>query len=105
MKYSTNDDSPIFPTNAGYEKSDKSDKSDDLALKQFNADNSRKNKILKFSMESVRNVLGLTALLLLFDIIIQYFKLDNSLIREVFSVLKYSLTTILGYIFAISKKS
>ena len=97
MSKHENDDRPMFSgpvdNNAGI-------KIDPLVRQKFNSDNRRKNKILGFGMSAVKWTVIIIGVLIVLDIIVQLLNFDNELIKDCFSLLKYSLTTVLGFVFA-----
>ncbi len=102
MSHNEIKDEPKFVSSASPEPAPQTES---LEMQQFKAENKRKDEILKFGMRAVLYVLILTTVLLAFDTLLQFLKFDNTLLTEVFSVLKYSLTTALGFIFATSRNN
>ena len=63
-------------------------------------ENRRKNKLIKGAFDTVKWLVLLFGILLAADIAIQLLELDNYLIKECFSMVKYAASTILGFLFA-----
>ena len=78
---------------------------DTFDIKKLNYDNKRQNKILDFGIKAVKYVFVFIGVLLILDLIFQKLGFNNELIKECFSLLKYSLTTVLGFIFASAKNN
>lgn len=96
MNKNLNEDSPLFSS----EKCDDTTFSDKLELERVTQNNRRFNKLIDIGTKSVKWIVILALGLIVLDMSYQYFGLDNSLIKEAFSVVKYAITTILGFIFA-----
>ena len=94
------DDKPLFPQDGGQISN-----SEDNTIKQPNAiiptpEEERKNKLQKFSFNIVYAMLVSMGVVLGLSFLEKALKFDVPLLEEAFEVLKYSTTTILGYLFA-----
>ena len=73
-----------------------------LSVEEFNAKSQieRKNKILEFSFKFLRTTICVILAVVICDIIIQSFGKESELLKNFFELLKYCVTTTLGYLFA-----
>ena len=67
-------------------------------------ENRRKNKIIDFAKTYLGWIIAAMMLLIILELISQKFELDNSLIKEGFSLFQYSVTIIIGFMFADGNK-
>lgn len=59
----------------------------------------RKNKILGFSIKFIISLIVIILSVMIIDIIINYLEIESDLVLEAFNLLKYCVSTTLGYIF------
>lgn len=104
MKKSYIEDKPMFGND---EDNSNSSNTKSLSVKDLNEKAKIFNSIrlLDFSFKIVIVFLIVVVLLVTADILIQkYWDIENTLIKELFDLSKYAITTVLGYLFA-SKSS
>lgn len=75
-----------------------------LEVIETTADIKRKEKILSFSFKLIIIFLSICGILILLDALFDKLEINNSLIKEFFDLLKYSTTSVLGYLFASEHK-
>jgi len=95
MNKNLNDDAPLF--NKTQEGSSGSDR---LALEKVKQDSRKFSKLISIGTKSIRWIVIFAMVLIVIDGIYQKMGIDNSLLKDCFSLVKYSLTTILGFVFA-----
>lgn len=99
------DDEPLFPSaeksNSGSEQDGKQLSSEEINNWQ---ENYRKNKVLAFCFKSSKWILFFAAFLILVDLYAQTNKLESALIKECLSLVTYSVTSALGFMFGSNSK-
>ncbi len=95
MNKNLNDDTPLFN-----KKQAKTGDPDKLAIEKVKQDGRRFNKLVETGIKTIKLFVYLGAFLVILDGFFQWLNLDNSLIKDSFSLVKYSLTTVLGFVFA-----
>ena len=95
MNKNSNDDAPLFVKNVA-----SNDGSEKLELEKVKQDGKRFSQLIGAGTTSIKWIVFLAVILMIFDYIFQKAGIDNSLIKDCFSLVKYSLTTILGFVFA-----
>ncbi len=88
------EDAPIFDVQTS--------ETERLSIEEINVkeENKRKNKIIDFGTKYIFFVVGLMFVLIILDLILQRVGVESNLINDCFSLLKYSVTIILGFMFA-----
>ncbi len=100
-------DFPLFLSDVSENESSNSSKMSKvkpLAVIEAEADIKRKDKILSFSFKLIRYFLVACGCLIIADVIFQKIGVMDSLASEFFDLLKYSITSVLGYLFASENK-
>ena len=64
----------------------------------------RKSKTLEFCLSSAKWIAPIAVLLIIFDILLQHWQMDSTLLKDCFSLLTYVVTAALGFIFANNSK-
>ena len=64
----------------------------------------RKSKTLDFCLSAAKWVAPIAFVLIVFDILLQRFALDSTLLKDCFSLLTYVVTAALGFVFANNSK-
>ncbi len=96
MNKNLNDDAPLFPQpTAGI-----SSPSEKLGMEKIKQESKRFNKLLTLGSKWIGWFLLFSAGVIGLDILYQKLGMDNNLLQEGFSLAKYALTTILGFVFA-----
>lgn len=95
MNKNLNDDAPLFTQNTANTQS-----SEKLALEKVKQDGKKFTQLIGVGTKAIKWIVIFSFLLIIFDGIFQKVGMDNTLIIECFSLVKYSLTTILGFVFA-----
>ena len=95
MNKNSNDDAPLFSKKQG-----DFDTSDKLTLEKIKQENKKFSKLLNVGTKSIKWIVIFAIILIIIDGIYQKLGIDNSLLKDCFSLVKYSLTTVLGFVFA-----
>ena len=108
MSENFNDDRPLFPSDELSNDTGTKVKTPEikasLEVIETEADIKRKDKILSFSFILIKYFLIACGVLVILDVIFQKIGVTDSLATELFDLLKYSITSILGYLFASEHK-
>lgn len=89
-----NPDAPMFGNDESV--------SEDLNLRMLEAkgEQERKNKSLSYSFNILKFLIIIVLVLVFFDGIESQLNIENNLLNEAFELVKYSTTTVMGYLFA-----
>lgn len=100
------DDEPLFSKNDQSQSGVHNKKSTTPTLEEykFRQENERKNQVLFFGIKSVKWVLLFGTFLVVADFVAQANGWDSALIKEFLSLLTYTATAALGFIFGSSAK-
>ncbi len=90
-------DAPLFDNNS----TNKGEYDDNnLNLEKVKQDGKKFEIFIQISEKTIKWLLIVIVLIIILDILCQKCGFDDYLIKECFSLLKYSLTTVFGYVFA-----
>ena len=95
MNKNSNDDAPLFE-----KRQDEANDSDKLALERVKQDSKKFSKLIDIGTKSLKLIVTFAIILIIIDGIYQKLGIDNSLLKDCFSLVKYSLTTVMGFVFA-----
>lgn len=102
------DDEPLFASEEdGQDKKNKSGKtSNSLSLEEYNSkqENNRKNKVLLFCFKASIWILFFAAFLIVADFVAQANKWESTLIKDCLSLVTYTVTAALGFMFGSNSK-
>lgn len=102
------DDEPLFASKEDEEgKKNKSGKTTNtLSLEEYNSkqENNRKNKVLLFCFKASIWILFFAAFLILADFVAQANGWDSALIKDCLSLVTYTVTAALGFMFGSNSK-
>lgn len=103
------DDEPLFLSeeNDGQAKRNNSGKTaSPLSLEEYNSkqENTRKNKVLSFCFKASIWILFFAAFLIIADFIAQANKWESTLIKDCLSLVTYTVTAALGFMFGSNSK-
>jgi hypothetical protein len=106
MKQYLNGDEPIFSATDVSSKGvdDKEKSKSPLTFDELTPEENRKNQILQFGFSTFYILLIAVGAVVVFDIIERAVGVQDSLLDEVFSLIKYATTTVLGFLFANNSK-
>lgn len=100
------DDEPLFFSGEDEEEGTPSKSKSTPTLEEYNSrqENSRKNKVLSFCFKASIWILFFAAFLILADFVAQANKWDSTLIKDCLSLVTYTVTAALGFMFGSNSK-
>lgn len=102
------DDEPLFISTEGerIEKRTPKTETKQLSLEEYNSkqENNRKNMVLSFCFKASVWVVFCTAFLVAADLYAQAHNLESTLIKDCLSLVTYSVTAALGFMFGSNSK-
>lgn len=98
------DDEPLFQERTDNDSTEK--QKNRLNLEEYNTlqENGRKTKVLEFCFKSSKWILLLIAFLIVCDMIAQANGLDSTIVKDCLSLVTYSVTAALGFMFGSNSK-